>query len=123
MSNSLFLQDMFKHDATSVSAVAASVADIAVGVDAGVAGIAASVAGVDDVAAGAVSVADNASVSVVAVVDEPSPAAQPVAAIAMDAVEITSDNNEQQSSMAQSVTATVSDGLLASTLDDYENQN
>lgn len=51
-------------------------------------------------------------------VDEPSSDAQPVKAIAMDAVKIiTSDINEQQSSMAQSVTATVSDTLLASTLD------
>lgn len=75
MNDSLFLQDMFKYDATSVSAVAASVAGISVGVAAGVAGtaagVAASVAGVDDAAVGVVSVADNASVSVVAVVDGP----------------------------------------------------
>lgn len=55
MSESLFLQGMFKHDATSVSTVAASVAGVDV-----------VAAGVDNVAAGVA-----ASVSVVAVVDGP----------------------------------------------------
>lgn len=42
--------------------------------------------------------------------NEPSPAAQTVPPIAMDGVEVMPDDNERQSSMAQSVTAMDSDG-------------